>query len=208
MLEIFPTILTDDPEELEEKIRVLEIVGRSKKVHLDIIDGEFVENRTVSLEAVAGVETTLSLDIHLMVVEPVLWIERALACGPERIIGHIEKMEDQDAYIKKVIGTGLRAGLAVDLETPIEKIDPMVTSEVDVVFLMGVRAGFGGQEFNRIVLDKVEKLVQIRDAEGASFKILVDGGVNAENVKEIEQAGANEVAVGHDFEQVKDLYGN
>ena len=75
-------------------------------------------------------------------------------------------------------------------------------------FLMGVRAGFGGQEFNRIVLDKVEKLVQIRDAEGASFKILVDGGVNAENVKEIEQAGANEVAVGHDFEQVKDLYGN
>ncbi|MEK7521203.1 MAG: hypothetical protein AAB599_00145 [Patescibacteria group bacterium] len=204
MLEITPTILTNDVAELEEKIRVLEIMDNTKRVHLDIIDGEFAENITVLPEVVGEIETTLTLDVHLMVVEPINWVEGAMKCGPDKIIGHIEKMSDQGNFIKKVLEFGVKGGLAVDLETPVEKIDPMVTSEVDAILIMGVRAGFGGQEFNRIALDKIEKLVQLREAEGGTFKILVDGGVNKDNIQEIEQAGADEVTVGHNYSELVD----
>lgn len=199
---IIPAILTDSAEELEEKIRVFEIMGKFKKLHLDIIDGEFAENKTVSLEAVAAIETSMAYDIHLMVSEPVLWVERCVLASAERVIGQIEKMGDQEVFVKKVLEAGLKPGLAVDLETPIERLDPMVISELDAVLLMGVRAGFGGQEFNPITLDKIEKLGLLRDAEGATFKILVDGGVNKESIESIKESGADEVAVGHGIEEL------
>lgn len=201
-MDIIPAILTDSAEELEEKIRVFEIMGKFKKLHLDIIDGEFAENKTVSLEAVAAIETSMAYDIHLMVSEPVLWVERCVLASAERVIGQIEKMGDQEVFVKKVLEAGLKPGLAVDLETPIERLDPMVISELDAVLLMGVRAGFGGQEFNPITLDKIEKLGLLRDAEGASFKICVDGGINSQNIKQAEEAGADEVAVGEALEEV------
>ncbi len=202
MLQVVPAVLTDSVEVLEEKIRVFEIMGKFKKLHLDIIDGEFAENKTVSLEAVSSIETSMAYDIHLMVSEPVLWIDRAVAASCERVIGQIEKMGDQEAFVKKVLEAGLKPGLAVDLETPVEDLAPMVISEVDTILLMGVRAGFGGQEFNAIVLDKIEKLGLLRDAEGATFKICVDGGINSQNIKQIEEAGADEAAVGEALEEV------
>lgn len=204
MLEIIPSILTDSAEELEEKIRVFEIMDKYKKLHLDIIDGEFVGNHTVSLEVVAALETKLSLDIHLMVVEPILWIDRAVAASPDRVIGHVERMADQEVFVRKVIEAGIKVGLAVDLETPVEKLDPIIISELDVVLLMGVRAGFEGQEFNPIALDKIEKLGLLKEAEGANFKILVDGGVNKENIEEIRESGADEAAVGSGIDELLD----
>src|SRR3989338_2423255 len=201
MLEIIPAVLTNSAEELEMRIRQLEDSG-VKRLHLDVVDGEFADNQTVSLEACAGIETQLQLDIHLMVVEPALWIERAMETSPDRIIAQIERMADQEVFVGKAIEAGVRVGLAVDLETLIERLDPMVTSEIDVVLLMGVRAGFGGQEFNRIALDKIEKLIQLRESESANFKILVDGGVDKENIQEIEETGAAGVVVGHGFEEM------
>lgn len=201
MIEIIPAILTNDPGELEEKIRQVErarldSTSSARRVQVDIIDGIFTNNRTVALESLEGVETEALFDVHLMVHEPDSWVERAARALADRIIGQVEMMSDQVHFIGHAQEAGSKVGLALDLPTPVSAIDPAILNNLDVVLVMSVKAGFGGQEFNKSALEKIKALDEIRSRDNTPFRICVDGGVNAQNIGGIRRAGADEVAVG------------
>lgn len=201
MIQIIPAILTDNVTDFEKSIKEVEeavIVNDApvSRVQVDIIDGQFVDNKTIDPANIVGVDTTLSLDFHLMVKEPVNWVEKCANVGADRIIGQIEMMSSQKEFVEKVQETGLYVGLAVDLETDLKKLDPLVLANVDLVLLMAVKAGWGGQKFDPKVLEKIKTLGEIRQKEKIAFKICVDGGETEETIDETYYAGADEIAVG------------
>lgn len=201
MLEIIPAILTNDPKELEERIWDVEraILPRGTnlpRVQIDVVDGVFAGNKTISLEDLAAVDHCLNLDVHLMVEEPVGWVEDCVKAGVDRVIGHVEMMGSQKEFIARVVGSGMKVGLAIDLETPLSAIEFTLFSNLDVVLVMSVKAGFGGQEFRELALEKIRKLDKIRKKDSMLYCVCVDGGVNQRNVKRIVDAGAEEAAIG------------
>lgn len=193
-MEIIPAILTNDVRELEEQIRAVE--ARVSRVHIDIIDGEFVEGRTIEVEALAALEVDVLYDAHLMVKEPADWVEKCIRSLVDRITGQIELMQDQFEFVMKIQEVGHEAGLALDLETQVDKLDRNVLSYVDAVLLMGHKTGHQGGELEASVLQKIKDVQALRDEVGGQFKIWVDGGVNKNNVAQLEQMGVDEVAVG------------
>lgn len=204
MIEIIPAILTNDPKELEEKIRQVEGLARldseskrAGRVQIDIVDGVFADNKTISLEAVANIDTDLLLDIQLMTKEPADWVERAVRAMADRVIGHIEMMSDQARFIEKVAETGEKVGLAIDLPTPVSALDTVALNNLDVVLVMLVKAGFGGQDFQEPALEKVTKLSSYKANNNCKYRICVDGGINEENIAKVRQAGADEAVIGH-----------
>ncbi len=194
MIKIIPSILTNNPEEAREMLSRCE--GVVERVSIDIIDGKFAENKTIDPSVFTDIDTNLKLDFHLMVVEPVNWIERCVRAGADRIIGQIEQMEDQVEFVGKVQETGLYIGLGVDLTTPIENLDATILTSLDVVLVMSVAAGFGGQEFDSEALDKIKKLDEIRARDDTPFEIQDDGGVTLETVYNVHKIGADEVSIG------------
>lgn len=194
MAELIPSILTNNKKELEEKLQALS--GLVERVHIDIIDGIFVDNLTITPEIVMGINTDLKIDFHLMVSDPVNWIQRCGDAGADRIIAQIENIQDQKDFLGKVAEIGIDCGFALDLSTPIEDIDDYLLKNLDLVLVMGVKAGFGGQGFNSSCQDKVKDLNKIRRKDPTPFKICVDGGVTAEVAKNLVGNGANEIVVG------------
>lgn len=201
MLEVIPAILTDDPKELEHKIRQVarlrESYGEVKRVQIDIVDGIFANNRTVGVEAVAAVETDLLLDVQLMVKEPIDWVDRAIEAMIDRVIGHIEMMSSQGKFVGKVTEVGHQVGLALDIDTPVSALDVTILNNLNVVLVMSVKAGFGGQEFDQRALEKVRQLGEIRVRDDTPFRICVDGGIDTGNIAEVRRAGADEAVAGH-----------
>jgi len=194
MVEIIPAILTTDINEVREKLARAE--GICKRVQIDIIDGVFVQNRTVDPSALEMVETDLALDFHLMTKEPALWVERAVRGGADRVIGQIEKMASQVDFVGKVQSIGLSVGLALDIETPVSDLDPTILGSLDVVLLMAYPAGFGGQPFDARVLTKIEVLDEMRAKDDTPFRICVDGGETTSTIDNTHLAGADEVVIG------------
>jgi ribulose-phosphate 3-epimerase len=194
MLEIIPTIFSNDIREVEEKILRLE--GLVKNVQIDIVDGQYVNNKTIVPSALENIDTNLGLDFHLMTKEPVDWVERAVRGGADRIIGQIEKMGNQIDFVGKVGEVGCDVGLALDISSLVSGLDSQALAGANVILVMGYPAGFEGQVFDTKAFEKIKKLSEIRQKEDLSFKILVDGGVNEINIKEIVKLGADEVAIG------------
>ncbi|MBI3290495.1 hypothetical protein HYZ78_03815 [Candidatus Microgenomates bacterium] len=194
MVQIIPAILTNDVNELREKLELLN--GVVERVQIDIIDGVYADNKTILPDILMEIETGLLIDFHLMTKEPVDWVERCVRGLADRIFGQIEQMSSQNEFIGRVQEVGVKVGLALDLDTPVEKIEPEVFLNLDAVLVMSVAAGFGGQEFDARVLDKIKKLDAIRSRDSTPFRICVDGGINENNIREIVAAGADEVAVG------------
>lgn len=194
MVKIVPSILTNDIREAEDKLRLAE--GVVERVQIDVVDGIFANNKTVDPSFFEGIETDLKLDFHLMVKEPIHWVERVARAGADRVIGQIEMMSDQVAFVGKVQETGILIGLAVDIETPVLELDPTILTNLDVVLLMSVPAGFGGQKFAPRVLDKIRKLDEIRVRDDTPFTICVDGGETESTIDETHFEGADEVVVG------------
>ncbi len=196
-MEIIPSILTNDLREVEEKLARAE--GIVPKVQIDVIDGQFVPNKTFDPDLLENYETDLNLDFHLMTKEPVLWVEKAGRAQAERIIGQIEKMTNQVEFVGKVQELGLSVGLAVDLATPISSLDPTILMDLDVVLLMSVPAGFSGQEFDPRVHGKIKELVKLRKKDNSPFKICVDGGITEEIAVELAKEEVDEIIVGRLF---------
>src|SRR3990170_5009911 len=194
MIEIIPSILTNDPEEAKELIASCE--GIVERVSVDIIDGKFADNKTIDPSALSDIDTNLKIDYQLIVYEPVNWIERCARAGADRIIGHIEQMSDQVEFVGKVQGVGLSVGLGLDIETTIAKIDPTILTNLDVVLVMSVKAGFGGQEFDKRAINKLKELDEIRIRDDSPFKIHDDGGITLESIYNIHRVGADEVSIG------------
>ncbi len=196
-MEIIPAILTDSPDELREKVALITKANRHlvRRVQIDVIDGVFANNKTVGLEPLEGLDTDLLFDIQLMVKNPVGWVKKSAEVLADRIIGHVEQMPDQSEFVNAVTLTGCEVGLGLDIHTPIKAIED-VLSDLDVVLLMSVETGFGGQELDPDILDKIVKLKEMRDTKDHRYQICVDGGVSEKNIYELGQAGADEVAIG------------
>jgi ribulose-phosphate 3-epimerase len=201
MISIIPSILTNDPEEAREMIARCEglalPVGRQvERVSIDIIDGKFADNKTIDPVVLSDIDTALKIDYQLMVHEPINWIERCIRGQADRIIGHIEQMSDQLGFVGKVQEVGLEVGLGIDLPTSINRLDATILNDLDVVLVMSVKAGFGGQEFSKGVLNKIKKLDEIRVRDDTPFKMQVDGGITYDNIHKIHSLGADEASIG------------
>ena len=194
MIEIIPAILTSDLTEAKEKLLALE--GVVDRVQIDIIDGIFADNKTIFPESLMDFDTSLKIDYHLMTDSPVNFIERCIQGQADRIIGQIEMMEDQREFVEKITEVGLKVGLAIDLETPIERLDESILTDVDVILIMSVKAGFGGQQFEFSSVDKMKQLVAMKQRDETPFRVCVDGGETLGTIDDVAIAGVDEVSIG------------
>ena len=192
MIEIIPTILVKSFDELKEKVRLVE--PYVDWVQLDVMDGEFVNNITWphaergknNPSDLKNLETNLNLEVHLMVNQPEKVIDNWIKSGVKRIIFHYEATDKHQEIIEKIRQADLEAGIALNPETPIEVIDEFI-EQLDLVLIMTVNPGWGGQEFLK---ESLEKIKQLRD-KYQDVKIEVDGGINLETAPQVIQAGAN-----------------
>lgn len=194
MPQIIPAILTNNPQELRDMLLALE--GKVERVQIDIVDGKFANNRTIEPLALESVETSLLIDYHLMVKEPIDWVEKCVRGQGDRIIGQIEKMSDQLLFVAKVQEVGSSVGLGLDLGSQVEDIDSAILLDLDVILVMGTKAGFGGQKFDESSLSIISKLRLIKQEDQSPFKICADGGETLEVESKVIEAGADEVVVG------------
>lgn len=184
---IIPAILEKNWEDIEQK---LEVSSRfAKTVHIDFIDGEFVDNKNyLELDRFADFKQRVNLEAHLMVKEPIEYLEKLENSGFSNFLGHVEHMNDQIEFVAKGEELG-GVGLALDLETPLDSIK-VPLDDLDQILLMCVRAGHSGQEFNNGILSKIERL-----RKRYFGKIEVDGGINSETLSLARKAGADNFCV-------------
>jgi len=202
MAEIVPTILTSDINEFRKKINLVSSVV--PRVQIDIVDGKFASKETIDLEGMRDLADmgNLRLDLHLMVDKPEDWVNYGLELLPDRIIGQTEMMADPKEFINKVVGGGIETGLALDLETKVESIPEEYYHLVDVILILSVKAGLGGQEFDQRALEKIGKVKKI---VSDLVKIGVDGGLNDESIKLCQDKGAEIFYIGENFWRAEDL---
>lgn len=186
---VIPDVLTSNVDEVAEKISLIK--GKSDRLHIDIIDGVFVDNLTIAPADLQAIDlTSVKFDLHLMVDDPAAWTEECVALSPKRIISQIERMGNQNSYVDWLKGYGeVGVGLALDLYTPISGIDVEVLPKIDVILLMSVKAGESGRKFDARVIDKIIELRKIYQGE-----VMIDGGINPETARLVVEAGATEVA--------------
>ncbi len=195
-MEIIPTILTDDKKDLEKKLEFLS--GKTDRVSIDIIDGKFVDNKTFPLDWLDGYQgKNVIWEFHLMVNNPFSWIQACNSHMGQRVIGQIESMGDQLDFIDRVESEGMESGLAIDLYSSVEELNYEAVFRSSVVLLMSVEAGQSGQEFREESLVKIDQLTRLRENLGASFKIVIDGGVGLENIKVLKEKGVDIIHSGH-----------
>jgi len=194
MNKIVPTVLAKDISRFEEDL--IKVSGFAPKVQMDIVDGKFASVETVMPEVLLTVDTTVEIEAHLMVDEPIEWIDRCVAAGVTTVYGQVEKMTDKLAFIAKAEETGMKTGLAFDVDTPLTGLDEWV-SLVDGVLLLSVKAGAQGQTFNASVLAKIAAVREM----SASVTIVIDGGLNGENIRKCLEFGGEkmEFAVGSEI---------
>jgi ribulose-phosphate 3-epimerase len=196
MTKIAPSILSADFANLANEIRDVE-KGGADYIHVDVMDGHFVPNITIGpliVEAIRPV-TKLPLDVHLMIENPDQYIEAFIKAGADIITVHQEACVHLHRTIMMIKEQGVKAGVVLNPATPVSLIEEILP-EVDMVLLMTVNPGFGGQRFIPSVLKKVEELSRLREALELDFEIEIDGGVNIETAGLCTDAGADVLVAG------------
>lgn len=196
-IKIAPSILSADFSKMGEEVRSLEING-ADLVHCDVMDGVFVNNITFGIKMVEDLRkvTTLPLDCHLMIVHPEKYVERFAKAGADIITVHYEACKDNLKEVLQLIkSTGVKCGAVINPDTPVEKIADVIPL-CDMVLVMSVFPGFGGQKFIPESLDKLREVKAIVDGLGKEIDIQIDGGITPENVALIKEAGANVIVAG------------
>ncbi|MFC1649634.1 ribulose-phosphate 3-epimerase [Patescibacteria group bacterium] len=195
-MRIIPGILTSNKNAFNKLVDEAE--GATERIHVDFIDGEYADNTTFEPIEIEVTRYLGNFDAHLMVASHNLedWVTEVIMSGFERVIVHVESVVGQIDMVRKIKRKDCSVGLAIDLQTPVSKISKEVYEMVDCILVMGVQAGFDGQKFDSRVLKKVKKLKEIKNKRSHEFTISVDGGVSAENINSISEAGADEVIVG------------
>lgn len=191
MKKIIPAILTQDVADL--KIKLEKLKGLSDWVQIDIMDGVFVNNKSVTIKDISNIDSAkdFSLEVHLMVEDPEKYLKPCKDAGIERIIFHIEAAKNIDEILKTAEEFNLQKGIALKPNTPIEEIQSYINN-LDVILLMSVEPGFQGQKFIDATLDKIRKLREM----APNVAIEVDGGINLDNIYEINNAGADYFILG------------
>ncbi len=196
MVKIAPSILSADFSRLGEEVKAVEEAG-ADWIHVDVMDGKFVPNITVGplvVEALRKV-TDLPLDVHLMIENADLYVEDFAVAGADIISVHAEACPHLHRTVQRIKDNGARAGVVLNPATTLFALDEII-EQVDLVLLMSVNPGFGGQEFIGSVLSKIELLRKTLNESGVELDLEVDGGVRPDNAAAIKQAGANVLVAG------------
>lgn len=188
-----PSLLAADFARLGEEIERVEAAG-AKVLHLDVMDGHFVPNISFGVPVIASLRerTKMFLDAHLMITEPQRYAEPFVKAGCDHITFHTEVTDDPKAVIEHIHGLGVSAGVCLNPTTPVSAIEPII-GDVDMVLVMSVWPGFGGQKFIRDVLPKVEEL---RARLGPHQRLEIDGGIDLTTVADAASAGADTLVAG------------
>lgn len=196
-IKIAPSILSADFAKMGEEVRSLEACG-ADLIHCDVMDGVFVNNITFGIKMVEDIKkhTSLPLDCHLMIVHPEKYVERFATAGADIITVHYEACQDNLKEVLLLIkSTGVKCGAVINPDTPVEKIKEVIPL-CDMVLVMSVFPGFGGQKFIPSALDKLREVSAIIQESGKEIDLQIDGGITAENVEEVKKAGANVIVAG------------
>jgi ribulose-phosphate 3-epimerase len=196
MIEIVPSILSADFARLAEDIARVER-GGAKLLHLDVMDGHFVQNLTIGPPVVQSVRkvTQAHLDVHLMIENPDLYVREFVKAGANSVSVHYEACRHLDGVLGMIKSAGAMAGVVLNPATPVAVLED-VLEVADYVLLMSVNPGFGGQKLIPYVLDKVRKLDNLRREKRLDFPIEIDGGVHRENLAEVVRAGCDWIVTG------------
>jgi len=197
MKKIAPSILSADFTKLGEEIEAVEKAG-ADYIHIDVMDGHFVPNITVGPMIVKAARevTDLPLDVHLMIENPERYIDDFVTAGSDLITAHAETVTHLHRILRVIRDAGVKAGVSLNPATPLSSIEH-VLNNLDMVVLMTVNPGFGGQSFIPEVLPKIEELKRMIDQKDMEIDIEVDGGINVENIAKIARAGANIFVAGN-----------
>ncbi len=191
-----PSILAADFKELGQAIKTIEENG-AEYLHYDVMDGIFVPSISFGMPVLASIRscTKQLMDVHLMITEPIRYIKEFKEAGADLITIHLEACEDVAATIKAIREAGLKVGLSIKPATEAEAIRPYL-DQIDMILVMSVEPGFGGQKFIPESLEKIRALRAMVEEAGVNVDIEVDGGIYQANVKEVLDAGANIIVSG------------
>lgn len=191
MIKIAPSILSADFSRLEEQIKLVE-EGGADLIHLDVMDGHFVPNITFGAPVIKMIRkvTKVPFDVHLMIENPDLYIKDFVEAGADIITVHQEACVHLHRTIQHIKSFGIKAGVALNPSTSIENIKYII-DEIDMVLIMTVNPGFGGQYFIEQMKDKIIDLRNLISSFNKNIDIQVDGGIKLDNIKEVESYGAN-----------------
>ena len=204
MKKIAPSILSADFSRLGDEVRAVEKAG-ADVIHVDVMDGHFVSNITIGPLVVSGLRklTSLPLDVHLMIENPARHVEAFAQAGSNWITVHAEVCPDLKRMVKKIRQLNVRPGIVLKPVTSLKTLLPIL-DEIDLVLIMSVNPGFGGQSFIPSTLKKIERLRKMVDQNRYPLEIEVDGGVKIENIKEVSIAGGDIFVVGTGIFKTKD----
>lgn len=196
MMILAPSLLAADFKNLETEIKTIEENG-AEYLHFDVMDGMFVPSISFGMPVLESIRPALHIvcDAHLMVQEPIRYVDAFAKAGADLITVHVEACEDIEATINKIREAGCKVGVSICPDTPVSAVETLL-EKVDMVLVMSVHPGFGGQKFIPESLAKISELRAMIDAKGLNVDIQVDGGIYTHNVEEVVKAGANIIVAG------------
>ena len=207
MVQLAPSILSADFSRLGEDVRKIE-EGGAHLIHVDVMDGHFVPNISfgaVVMKSLAG-KSGLPFDVHLMIEDPDAYMEEFVTPQTEYITVHQEACTHLHRTLQHIRSTGVKAGVSINPATPLCMLEE-VLEDVDLILIMSVNPGFGGQKMIPSVLHKIEQLVQIREERGLKFQIEIDGGVKTDNIAQVRAAGTDIIVAGSAVFGAEDIPG-
>ena len=195
-VKVSPSILASNFSSLGEEVQSITKAG-ADYIHVDVMDGHFVPNLTIGPDVVKSIRdrSDIPFDVHLMIDPVQPYIEGFVNAGADIISIHPEANDDTDACLKKIKSHNVKAGLAINPDTNWEVVKPYM-DVLDLILVMSVHPGFGGQKFINSALDKLEILRKEIDQSGRDIELEIDGGINFENIQSVIDAGANVIVAG------------